>query len=191
MQPSPPWYPVTPQVQFKFLVGNNLKSPSTAPHYLPAMVLGCGGGWQVVLRDFLAAQYTMTRRNTISIESKFVFSKQIFELNVCSTVGQWPSHKPPLAWGSRWIYGPAFCRIFMEIEPTLRNPTYNMLNNLLAPNRGSSVYPGLLHILKAHKASFPLVTSFFFVVILSLSLSGPGENLGKMNHPPQNLYHLV
>ena len=83
----------------------------------------------------------------------------------------------------------------MEIEPTLRNPTYNMLNNLLAPNRSSSVYPGLLHILKAHKASFPLVTSFFFVVILSLSLSlslsGPGENLGKMNHPPQNLYHLV
>ena len=40
--PSPPYVPVTPYEQLKFLVGNNLSplSPPTAQYYLPAMVLG-------------------------------------------------------------------------------------------------------------------------------------------------------
>ena len=39
--PSPPYVPVTPYEQLKFLVGNNLSPPSPpqAHYYLPAMVL--------------------------------------------------------------------------------------------------------------------------------------------------------
>ena len=39
--PSPPYVPVTPYEQLKFLVGNNLSPPSPpqAQYYLPAMVL--------------------------------------------------------------------------------------------------------------------------------------------------------
>ena len=42
--PSPPYVPVTPYEQLKFLVGNNLSPPSPPPaqYYLPAMTMDMG-----------------------------------------------------------------------------------------------------------------------------------------------------
>ena len=49
VHPSLPYVPVTPYVQLKFLVGNNLSPPSPPPaqYYLPAMVLG-PAGWDKI-----------------------------------------------------------------------------------------------------------------------------------------------